>query len=211
MQQRQPGWRVMAPDVARQQRLQLPCCLAACSPHSRTLLLSRVPADTHTSCAPPPCNATCCSATPQVSNAQVAKLARLAAGRPADTLGGASGNGNGNGNGGAAAAAAGQQQLLDMDDFRNTADVAYDVTDVPDSVIDMLAELRCYLQVRVAQPPRQRRCRGTCRDAPGVTRRCIARRSQARLPARILKRASARLTHIAMHACARAPVAAGQV
>jgi hypothetical protein len=34
-----------------------------------------------------------------------------------------------------------------MDDFRYTADAAYAAVDVPDSVVDILAELRCYLQV----------------------------------------------------------------
>jgi hypothetical protein len=36
-----------------------------------------------------------------------------------------------------------------MDDFRHSADAAYAAVDVPDSVIDILSELRCYLQVRV--------------------------------------------------------------
>lgn len=77
----------------------------------------------------------------QVTNAQVAKLARLAAGRPADTTG--SGSGNGNGAGGSSG------PELVMDDFRHTAEAAYAAVDVPDSVIDILAELRCYLQVCV--------------------------------------------------------------
>jgi hypothetical protein len=80
----------------------------------------------------------------QVSNAQVAKLARLAAGRPADTLGSSS---NGNGNGSSHASSA-----LVMDDFRHTADQAYAAVDVSDSVIDILAELRCYLQDK-CEPP----------------------------------------------------------
>eukprot|EP00878_Enallax_costatus_P036864 GHUV01041441.1.p1 GENE.GHUV01041441.1~~GHUV01041441.1.p1 ORF type:complete len:139 (-),score=38.46 GHUV01041441.1:30-446(-) len=77
----------------------------------------------------------------QVSNAQVGKLARLAAGRPADTT--SSSNGNGNGITG---------PELVMDDFRHTADQAYGSVDVPDSVIDILAELRCYLQDK-CEPP----------------------------------------------------------
>lgn len=66
------------------------------------------------------------------------KLARLAAGRPADTTSSSS-NGNGSGSSG---------PELVMDDFRHTADAAYAAVDMPDSVIDILAELRCYLQVR---------------------------------------------------------------
>jgi hypothetical protein len=81
-----------------------------------------------------------CFGCAQVSNAQVGKLARLAAGRPADTT--SSSNGNGNGNGGGSSG-----PELVMDDFRHTADAAYAAVDVPDSVIDILSELRCYLQV----------------------------------------------------------------
>lgn len=77
----------------------------------------------------------------QVTNAQVGKLARLAAGRPVDST--SSNNGNGNGTG---AVASGPE--LVMDDFRHTADAAYAAVDVPDSVVDILAELRCYLQVQ---------------------------------------------------------------
>jgi hypothetical protein len=76
----------------------------------------------------------------QVSNAQVGKLARLAAGRPADTTSSSNGNGNGS-------SSSGGPELI-MDDFRHSADAAYAAVDVPDSVIDILAELRCYLQVR---------------------------------------------------------------
>ncbi|WIA29519.1 hypothetical protein OEZ86_012019 [Tetradesmus obliquus] len=81
----------------------------------------------------------------QVTNAQIGKLARLAAGRPADPSSSSSSNGNGNGSseGGPA---------LDMDDFRHTADRAYAAVDVPDSVVDILAELRCYLQDK-CEPP----------------------------------------------------------
>lgn len=82
----------------------------------------------------------------QVSNAQVGKLARLAAGRPADTTSSSNGNGNGSGSSG---------PELVMDDFRHSAEAAYAAVDVPDSVIDILSELRCYLQVR-----------GCCREWP---------------------------------------------
>lgn len=75
----------------------------------------------------------------QVSNAQVGKLARLAAGRPADSSSSSNGNGNGSGSSG---------PELVMDDFRHSADAAYAAVDVPDSVVDILSELRCYLQVR---------------------------------------------------------------
>jgi hypothetical protein len=34
-----------------------------------------------------------------------------------------------------------------MDDFRHSSEAAYAAVDVPDSVVDILAELRCYLQV----------------------------------------------------------------
>jgi MoxR-like ATPase len=77
----------------------------------------------------------------QVTNAQIGKLARLAAGRPADSS--SSSNGNGSGSSGPA---------LDMEDFRHTADLAYAVVDVPDSVVDILAELRCFLQDK-CEPP----------------------------------------------------------
>lgn len=39
-----------------------------------------------------------------------------------------------------------------MDDFRHTAEQAYAAVDVPDSVVDILAELRCYLQDK-CEPP----------------------------------------------------------
>jgi MoxR-like ATPase len=39
-----------------------------------------------------------------------------------------------------------------MDDFRHTADRAYAAVDVPDSVVDILAELRCFLQDK-CEPP----------------------------------------------------------
>lgn len=77
----------------------------------------------------------------QVTNAQVGKLARLAAGRPADSS--ESSNGNGSGSSG---------PELVMDDFRHTAEGAYAAVDVPDTVVDILAELRCYLQDK-CEPP----------------------------------------------------------
>jgi hypothetical protein len=49
-----------------------------------------------------------------------------------------------------------------MDDFRHSADAAYAAVDVPDSVIDILSELRCYLQVRVGLGSRL----GLVRDRP---------------------------------------------
>lgn len=80
----------------------------------------------------------------QVSNSQVGKLARLAAGRPVDSDATYSGNGNGT------APVPGPEPS--MDDFRNTADVAYAAVDVPDSVIDILTDLRTYLQDK-CEPP----------------------------------------------------------
>lgn len=74
----------------------------------------------------------------QVSNSQIAKLARLAAGRKEASTS----NGTGNG-----AAAAPEGPLLGMDEFRNTADKAYDAVDVPDGVIDILTSVRNFLQV----------------------------------------------------------------
>ena len=73
-----------------------------------------------------------------MTNAQVGKLARLAAGRPADSTTSSNGNGDSSSSG----------PELVMDDFRHSADAAYAAVDVPDSVVDILAELRCYLQVR---------------------------------------------------------------
>ncbi|GFR51977.1 hypothetical protein Agub_g14504 [Astrephomene gubernaculifera] len=89
----------------------------------------------------------------QVSNNQLYKLARLAAGRKDHTLTGvavAGHNGNGNGNGIQAEGAA--AEVLRMDDFRGTATDAYGSVDVPDSVIDLLTSLRNYLQDK-CEPP----------------------------------------------------------
>eukprot|EP00198_Chlamydomonas_reinhardtii_P011352 XP_001700689.1 predicted protein [Chlamydomonas reinhardtii] len=88
----------------------------------------------------------------QVSNTQLYKLARLAAGRTDHSLTGvavANANGNGNGNG---AAEAVPHEVLRMDDFRHTAGAAYGAVDVPDAVIDLLTSLRCHLQDK-CEPP----------------------------------------------------------
>ncbi|EFJ46414.1 hypothetical protein VOLCADRAFT_93182 [Volvox carteri f. nagariensis] len=77
----------------------------------------------------------------QVSNNQLYKLARLAAGRNDHALTGVT---IANGNGGGSEAV--QQQVLSMDDFRGTATTAYSAVDVPDSVIDLLTGLRNHLQ-----------------------------------------------------------------
>ncbi|GLC61752.1 hypothetical protein PLESTB_001799100 [Pleodorina starrii] len=91
----------------------------------------------------------------QVSNNQLYKLARLAAGRNDHALTGvavANGNGNGNGSADVGSASQQQQQVLAMEDFRGTATAAYDSVDVPDSVIDLLTGLRNYLQDK-CEPP----------------------------------------------------------
>lgn len=64
---------------------------------------------------------------------QVARLARLAAGRPEPD---ASANGNG-----------APAECLLFDDFRTAAPAAYSAVDVPDNVVDILVELRNWLQV----------------------------------------------------------------
>ncbi|KAG2423358.1 hypothetical protein HXX76_015406 [Chlamydomonas incerta] len=90
----------------------------------------------------------------QVSNTQLYKLARLAAGRADHTLTGvavASGNGNGNGSNGHGAEQV-PHEVLRMDDFRHTAGSAYGAVDVPDSVIDLLTSLRNHLQDK-CEPP----------------------------------------------------------
>lgn len=75
-----------------------------------------------------------------MSNGQLHKLARLAAGRKDDpTPASASTNGSGN--------LHAEGLMLEMDDFRNTADLAYEAVDVSDTVIDILTGLRNYLQV----------------------------------------------------------------
>ncbi|GIL82284.1 hypothetical protein Vretimale_7249 [Volvox reticuliferus] len=91
----------------------------------------------------------------QVSNNQLYKLARLAAGRNDHALSGiAVANGNGNGNGGEVSQQQQQQQqpVLAMEDFRGTALAAYSSVDVPDSVIDLLTGLRNHLQDK-CEPP----------------------------------------------------------
>ncbi|KXZ46611.1 hypothetical protein GPECTOR_42g822 [Gonium pectorale] len=82
----------------------------------------------------------------QVSNNQLFKLARLAAGRSDHTLTGVAVAGNGNG------VQEQQHPVLGMEDFRHTADAAYDAVDVPDSVIDLLTSLRNQLQDK-CEPP----------------------------------------------------------
>lgn len=72
----------------------------------------------------------------QVSNGQLHKLAKLAAGRGSDSH--------------KATVEAGVE--LSMDDFRHTCDAAYDAVDVPDSVIDILTNVRNYLQDK-CEPP----------------------------------------------------------
>ena len=58
-----------------------------------------------------------------------------------------------------AEAAAGQE--LTLQDFRESSDSAYDAVDVPDSVIDLLVDLRNWLQVKGCC------CRGGCRYGRG--------------------------------------------
>ncbi len=74
-------------------------------------------------------------ARPQVSNAQLHKLARLASGRGLTDPAPANGNG-------AAAAAAPAGPTLKIDDFRAAPDAAYAAVDVPDGVIDLLTSVR---------------------------------------------------------------------
>lgn len=80
----------------------------------------------------------------QVSNAQVHRLARLAAGRDRPAP---SSNGNG-----AADDVAVSGAELDMDDFRTVAERAYAQVDVPDSVIDLLSAARVHLQDKTEPP-----------------------------------------------------------
>ncbi|KAG2487131.1 hypothetical protein HYH03_014244 [Edaphochlamys debaryana] len=93
----------------------------------------------------------------QVSNNQLYKLARLAAGRSDHALhslkvAGGAANGNGAAAAAAGTAAAPEGRILAMDDFRNTATAAYGSVDVPDQVIDLLTGLRNYLQDK-CEPP----------------------------------------------------------
>lgn len=80
----------------------------------------------------------------RVSNGNVHLLARLAAGRdvPSGTLPGGSGSQQ------VSEAAVG----LSLDDFRHAGSEAYKQVDVPDSVIDLLVELRNWLQDK-CEPP----------------------------------------------------------
>ncbi|GIL67160.1 hypothetical protein Vafri_20601 [Volvox africanus] len=86
----------------------------------------------------------------QVSNNQLYKLARLAAGRNDHALSGIA-VANGNGNVGEVSQQPGAQ-VLSMEDFRGTALAAYSSVDVPDSVIDLLTGLRNHLQDK-CEPP----------------------------------------------------------
>lgn len=87
-----------------------------------------------------------------MSNNQLHKLARLAAGRSSlEAQAAASGSSSGNGaSSGAAGAAAEAGPVLDIEDFRHVAEAAYDAVDVPDSVIDILVAVRNHLQVPAA-------------------------------------------------------------
>ncbi|KAI3438742.1 hypothetical protein D9Q98_001161 [Chlorella vulgaris] len=82
----------------------------------------------------------------QVSASQLATLARLAAGT-LDAGDRMSTDDPTNG-----AAGQGQVPELDMEDFRNTAAVAYGKVDVPEAVIDLLTSTRNYLQDK-CEPP----------------------------------------------------------
>jgi hypothetical protein len=84
----------------------------------------------------------------QVSNAGVAALARLAAGRTSEA-GKSGGNDNGNGS---QAGIAQDQLLLSIADFRTVPDAAHQAVDVPEPVVDLLAELRNWLADK-AEPP----------------------------------------------------------
>lgn len=77
----------------------------------------------------------------QVSNAQLSKLARLAAGRP-DKEPSANGSGGGDNS----------QFKLSVDEFRDAPELAYSAVDVPDSVIDIIVSVRNYLQDK-CEPP----------------------------------------------------------
>lgn len=80
----------------------------------------------------------------QVSSAQLAKLARLAAGR-LDSLEDPASADNGAGN-------FDSVEKIAMSEFRDTAGEAYDAVDVPESVIDVLTSLRDHLQDK-CEPP----------------------------------------------------------
>ncbi|KAI8473622.1 MAG: AAA domain-containing protein [Monoraphidium minutum] len=81
----------------------------------------------------------------QVSNSQVPRLARLAAGRAEPAA--AAGNG-----GGSSMESTDGAPCLEFEDFKQTAISAYSGVDVPDAVIDILVDLRNWLQDK-SEPP----------------------------------------------------------
>jgi MoxR-like ATPase len=107
---------------------------------------------------------------PQVSNAQLHKLARLASGRglldPAPA----------GGNGAPAPAPAPTGPTLKIADFRVSADAAYAAVDVPDGVIDLLTS------VRAAPPPLGSGCWAPRTAEPPAQPRSGPRRSPAAGP-----------------------------
>lgn len=78
-----------------------------------------------------------------MSNSQLPKLARLAAGRKGGPEAASTDDGVSS-----FAEKAGSEFHISVDEFRNTPSVAYAAVDVPDSVIDILVSVRNYLQVR---------------------------------------------------------------
>lgn len=92
----------------------------------------------------------------QVSNAQLHKLARLAAGRELEpelvAAAALSSSSSSSSTASRDADAEAALHPLQIEDFRATADAAYEAVDVPDSVIDVLTNLRNYLQDR-CEPP----------------------------------------------------------
>ncbi|CAD7700318.1 unnamed protein product, partial [Ostreobium quekettii] len=80
----------------------------------------------------------------QVSSGQLARLARLAAGRK-DAMEDDAASENG-------ASSPEGVGKISMDQFRNTAEEAYEAVDVPESVIDILTSLRDHLQDK-CEPP----------------------------------------------------------
>eukprot|EP00803_Ostreobium_quekettii_P008827 evm.model.scf_2565.2 EVM.evm.TU.scf_2565.2 scf_2565:6735-11572(+) len=80
----------------------------------------------------------------QVSSGQLARLARLAAGR-GDALDECASSENG-------APSPEDTKKISMEEFRNTAAQAYEAVDVPESVVDVLTNLRDHLQDK-CEPP----------------------------------------------------------
>ncbi len=117
----------------------------------------------------------------RVSNNNVHLLARLASGRLSSlaaatgSVGSSLSDGEGNTSGEEGAAPAGPG--LGLEDFRNTPGLAYQAVDVPDSVIDLLVELRNWLQVRegwLREPRTAVRCGPLRSAAPGLKCECRA-------------------------------------